>query len=132
MAVNTTPIFVLTPFVQGVVISTANAALDGSGTLASLITGGTNGSRVDWVRFIATQTSTQDVINIFIYNGTNNRLFDQVLVPPNITPSVANQAWQATWYPPTGEPLFFKAAHILKASTNNGQTYHCNFGGGDY
>lgn len=50
MAANTTPIFTLTPIVAFVQVSTANTARDGTGTIADIATGDTNGTRIDYVR----------------------------------------------------------------------------------
>lgn len=74
MPSNTTPIFVLTPNVGTTRLTAAATASDGSGTLFRLLTAGTDGTRVDAVRFrnsqVALQASTAMVHRIF-YSDTN-------------------------------------------------------------
>ena len=81
MPANTTPIFPLTPIVSvGSTVSAANTALDGTGTVVTLFTAGTNGSRVDYVRVKNTGTAVATVFRLFVNNGgatttaTNNSL----------------------------------------------------------
>ena len=57
MAANTTPIFILTPNVGSARLVAANTASDGSGTVYQLIAAGSNGTRVDAVRFRNSQAS---------------------------------------------------------------------------
>jgi hypothetical protein len=81
MPANTTPIFPLTPVVTvGNTVSTANTALDGTGTVVTIFTAGSNGSRVDYVRVKNTGTAVATAFRVFVNNGgatstaTNNSL----------------------------------------------------------
>lgn len=71
MAANTTPIFAAAPSVSvGTLIGTAaNAALDGTGTVATIFTAGANGSRIDYIRIKSTGTCVATVVRFFINNG---------------------------------------------------------------
>jgi hypothetical protein len=86
MPANTTPIFTLTPKAATARIAAANTARDGSGTLVSLFTAGTNGSRVDFVTFTSSQVtaaaSAQRVQRVFISDesGLNPRLISEVVM----------------------------------------------------
>jgi hypothetical protein len=70
MAANTNPIFTLTPHCSGIKVAEANTASDGSGTLHSLFTAQTNGSRVERIIAINAQASaaasSANVIRVFI------------------------------------------------------------------
>lgn len=70
MAANLDPIFPKEGASIGCVINSANTAQDGTGILFDLITGGTNGTRVDGVVFNQASPSVgtyaAKVINIFI------------------------------------------------------------------
>ena len=84
MAANTTPIFTTTPNIGlGVIIATANTAMDGTGTVGTLFTAGANGGRIDYILVKYTGTAIASLIRIFINNGsatttaTNNSLFTE-------------------------------------------------------
>ena len=73
MPANTSPIFVLTPNVGTTRISGSNTASDGSGTVYQLLSAGTNGTRVDAVRFRNSQVSaalSTAVIHRIFYSPT--------------------------------------------------------------
>ena len=72
MPANTTPIFPLTPKITWGTVSTANTAKDGTGTVVTVFTGGTNGSRIDQIKVRALGTNTATVLRLFINNGSTN------------------------------------------------------------
>ncbi len=80
MAANTTPTFVLTPNVTTSNTSAANTAIDGTGTLVTGFTAGTNGSRVERIRVKCAATSAAANVNVFLYNGSTNILLTTVAV----------------------------------------------------
>ena len=99
MAANTTPLFTLTPVIGvGSIIATANTALDGTGTVATLFTAGANGARVDYIKIKYTGTSVATLARIFINNGgsnataANNSLFVEQAITANTISQVAAQA----------------------------------------
>jgi hypothetical protein len=57
MSANTAPVFALTPNNGKAVLAAANTARDGSGTLVTLITAGSNGGRLDWIKWASAQAS---------------------------------------------------------------------------
>lgn len=84
MAPNTLPIFTLTPNIGLTSLAAANTASDGSGTLATLFTAGSNGSRVERLRFrnaqITAAASSAMVIRFFITDtgGANPKLLYEI------------------------------------------------------
>ena len=84
MAANTTPIFTKQGNFTPARIAAANTAADGSGTLVTLVTAVTDGTRVDGVRFINSQAtaaaSGAKVLRIFLTDtsGINSRLIGEV------------------------------------------------------
>jgi hypothetical protein len=84
MAANTTPIFILNGNILPGRIAAANTASDGSGALVTIVTAGTNGSRVDGVRFRNSQAtaaaSSNMVHRIFLSDaaGANFKLIGEV------------------------------------------------------
>ena len=87
MAVNNLPIFVGTPKTVSAEITAANTARDGSGSLVTLFTAGTNGSRVDFITFNSAQdtpaASSAMVGRVFITDtsGNNPVLLSEIALP---------------------------------------------------
>lgn len=74
--------------ISGGLISAANTAMDGTGTVATVFSAdSTNGSFVQRIRFKAAGTNVQSVARIFLNNGgsnsvpANNILFEEVTLP---------------------------------------------------
>lgn len=84
MAANTNPIFIKQGNFTPARIAAANTASDGSGTLVTLVTAVTDGTRVDGVRFINSQATAAaagaKVFRIFLSDtaGANPRLIGEV------------------------------------------------------
>lgn len=125
MAANTDPIFALTPKTGLVQISTANTARDGTGTMGTVVTAGANGSRVDCITIVATGTTTAGVVRLFIYDGSNVRLWKEILVSA-ITPSTTVKVFSSILNSDSdGDlPLVLQAAYQVRASTHNAETFN--------
>jgi len=76
-------------------ISVANTARNGTGTIVSVMTGAANGSRIDDISIVATATTTAGVVRLFISDGSNIRLWQEILVSA-VTPSTTVQVWSYT------------------------------------
>jgi hypothetical protein len=72
MTANTAPIYVLTPQTTlfGAATTSANTAVDGTGTVITLYTAGSNGGYVRRIRVKAAGTNAASVMRIFINNGS--------------------------------------------------------------
>lgn len=140
MAAGTTPIFVATPKAPQVRISTANTGRDGTGTLGTVCTAGSNG---DFYRGVRIQpevvVAAGDIVRLFrqAAGAGNYELIKEIWIPPmNPAASAANACpipplEAVEWYPPTGITL--AATDVLKASTDQGKTYLVELvGGGQY
>jgi len=81
MPANTSPIFPVTPQIGWTTLTTVNTATDGTGTVATIFTATTDGSRVDYLRCISLGTNVATLLRVFLNNGstnataTNNALF---------------------------------------------------------
>ncbi len=64
------------------VIDTANTNLDGTGTIGSVITGASNGTLIKTITVKALDNTTNGMVRLFIYNGTNKRLISEIEIPP--------------------------------------------------
>lgn len=101
-------------------VTTANTNRDGTGTIATIFTAGASGSRVDDIYIVATGTVTAGVVRLFINDGTNTRLWQEILVTAT-TPSTTVQVWSATLL---NSALILPNGFSLRASTNNAETFN--------
>jgi hypothetical protein len=87
MPANTSPIFTLVPNVGFARLAAANTARDGSGTVTTIFTAGTDGSLLNKITFTSAQASAAasalKVMRIFITDtsGANPRLRGEILLP---------------------------------------------------
>lgn len=105
---------------NAVQLTVANTARDGSGTLGTVYSAGTSGSRIDDIAIAATGATTSGMIRLFICSSTVNYLWKELLVAAN-TPSASNPAWKTEL---TDLALLLESTWSLKASTNNAETFN--------
>jgi hypothetical protein len=97
---NTSPIFALTPNNGKADISAANTARDGSGSLVTLITAGSSGTRVDWIKWTSAQASAAAlsasiVLRVWVTdsNDANPELIAEGLMASVTASNTAIGAW---------------------------------------
>jgi hypothetical protein len=101
-------------------VVTANTARDGTGTIATIFTAGASGSRVDDIKIQALATTTAGVVRLFLHDGTNARLWQEVMVTAT-TPSTTVQAFNTTLY---NQALILPTGWSIRASTNNAEGFN--------
>jgi hypothetical protein len=74
------PAFAVTPRIGATNVATANTNRDGTGTVATLITGAATGTRVAEIVVQARVTTTAGMVRLFLYDGTTYRFFDEIAV----------------------------------------------------
>ena len=74
------PAFAVTPRIASVNVATANTNRDGSGTVATLITGAATGTRIAEIVVQARVTTTAGMVRIYLYDGSSYRFFDEVAI----------------------------------------------------
>lgn len=132
----TTPNFAKTPRCGMGQVLVANPNRDGTGTLATIFTAGTDGSRIDLVVVQAIGTTTAGMVRLFIHDGTNARLFEEIPVRA-VTPSGTIPAF-STSIGENGEvntgkyPILLPSGYSLRASTNNSEAFNVIAFGGDF
>jgi hypothetical protein len=124
----TAPAFAATPKAAAAVLATADTSRTAPTTVVTLWTAGASGSRIDSVNIIATGTTTAGAVRLFIYDGTNYRLFQEILVTA-ITPSTTLAPFQATLSYST---LLLQSGYSLRATTNNTEGFSVVAFGGDF
>ena len=127
----TTAQFTAQPIIDIAQVSTANTSRDGTGTIVTVATGPAStagsgvGKRLNRVVVHATGTTTAGVIRFFVSldSGTTNRLICEKLVPA-VTPSTSVPAFRMEVGELTGIILPGGGAAVLRASTNNAETFN--------
>jgi hypothetical protein len=114
----TQPAFATTPRIGMGQVSTANTNRDGSGTLVDIITGVAAGTRIAEVVVNATVTTTAGMVRLYLFDGTNNRLFDEVAIAA-ATPSASVKATRVSVT--YANLVLPSASWKLKASTHNAE-----------
>ena len=139
MPANTSPIFTLTPEIQGVISMTvANTTKDlSSGTIYPVFTGGTNGSYVQRIRFRTLGTNlAATVARVWINNGSatgtaaNNTLFDEISLP---TTNISETTAQANYELPLNFalPPSYRI-YVTLGTAPNAAGWDATIIGGDY
>lgn len=108
------------PRAASAVLSAANTARDGTGTIVTVLTAGANGSRIDDITIVATGTVTAGVVRLFLHDGTNARLWREVMVTAT-TPSTSVETFRA---PLTNLGLCIPTGWSLRASTHNAEGFN--------
>ena len=132
MAANTSPLYPLTPVVgHGIIVatSTARTQVVGTGTNTSVTAASTDGLRIDAIRVQATAATAAACITLWIYDGTNQDLFDEIVVSA-VTPGNTTPAFSAVkYYDP---PLVLPATYRIFAATTIGQNTNVFAHGGAF
>lgn len=89
----TSPAFISIPRIGRCSLSTANTATDGTGTINDLIVGVAAGTRILSVNLQATGTTVASLVNLFLWDGTQWDLYDQLTVSAT-TGSNTNKAYR--------------------------------------
>jgi len=117
----TTAQYAATPRTAVGSVSTANTARNGTGTIATIFTGGTNGSRIDDITVIATGTVTAGVVRLFLNDGTTSYLLQEIMVTAT-TPSTTVQTFTSQLL--NQSIILASSSWSLRASTNNAETFN--------
>ncbi len=103
-----------------VTISTSNVRRDGTGTMGDVITGASNGTVIKSVIIKAQTNTTEGMVRLFIYNGVSNPFLLAEIPVPNITKSARDKSFEAN----LDLDLFLQPGDVLKASTENAETFN--------
>lgn len=132
MAKSSQPVMARDPRIAAVSIATANTNRDGTGTIGTLLTAGSNGTMIDNIVIQAAGTTTAGVVRVFIYDGSNYFLFWEQMVTA-LTPSATVQAFNAKLdYSQPGSKLWLPSGYSVRVSTHNAETFKVFANGADY
>jgi hypothetical protein len=99
-------------------VSVANTARDGTGTVATIFTAGTAGSRIDDIELVAAGTVTAGVVRLFLHDGSTYRLWKEILVTAT-TPSTTVAVWSAALR--DEQLILATSSWSLRATTHNAE-----------
>lgn len=113
------PVFAVTPKRVAAQLTLANTARDGTGSnIVTVYTAPAGGARVFFAEFCAQVTTTAGVVRTWVHDGTNFRLYDEVLVRA-ITPSTSIKVWRARIDFP--QPFVLPSGFSIRCATNNAE-----------
>jgi len=125
---NSVPRFKEDGVAVSVAISTLNPNLDGTGTLGTVVTAGTQGTLIELIRIIATGVTTAGMVRLFIDDGSAIRLYKEIAITA-VTPSATVKAFEVDFLPAT--ELILPTGYFLKASTEKAEEFIVRAVGGD-
>jgi hypothetical protein len=128
---SSAPVFIGTPKTWLAALATANTNRDGTtGTYVTVVSAGAApGSRIDSIRIIPSGTVTNGVVRLFLSDGTNTRLFKEVLITATVPSATVEAAPYDLSFP---DGLTLSNGWSLKASTHNSETFNVIARGGDF
>jgi hypothetical protein len=101
-------------------ISTANTNLDGTGTIATVLTAASNGTLIRTITIKAIGSTTQGMVRLYVEDsgGTNTDIVAEVKIPA-IIPSGTRQAFSTV----LEVDYVMKNTYKLRASTQNAESF---------
>lgn len=127
---STSPIFANVPIAPPVLISAANTARDGTGTMPTVVTAGASGTWVKFLRFKATGATTAHMIRVYLFNGTSNFLGWEVPVAAVSAPSAVIPSWDGELHFDGEKGIFIPTTYLIKAAPHAAENFNViAFGG---
>lgn len=120
----TTAQYAATPKVGSAVLTSADTSLTAPSTVSTILSAGSSGSRIDYIEIQGVATTVDGLINLFIHDGTNYILWQQVPILA-ITSSTTSPAFVANLSSNSNAnvmPLCIPTGYSLRATTSVAQT----------
>ena len=124
----TAPAFAVTPRIGNVNIATANTNRDGTGTVATLITGAATGTRVSEICIKARVTTTAGQVRVFLHDGTSFFAFDEIAVAAASVSATVQGTRVSTTY---NNLILPSASWSIRVSTHNAESIDVTAFGAD-
>lgn len=119
-----TPQYAATPVVGSANLTSADTSLTAPTTVSTILSAGSNGTRIDYIEIQGVATTIAGLINLFIFDGTNYILWQQVPVQA-VTSSTTSPAFSTYLSSNTNSyimPLTLPTGYSLRATTSVAQT----------
>lgn len=121
---STSAQYASTPKVGSALLTTADTSLTAPTTVGTVLSAGASGTRIDYIDIQGVATTSAGIVNLFIYDGTNYILWQQIPVQA-ITSSTTVPAF-ASVISSNGNanvmPLTIPTGYSLRATTTVAQT----------
>lgn len=122
------PTFAVTPRIASVNIASANANRDGTGTIATLITGASTGTQIREIAVQARVATTAGMVRVFLHDGSTFYLFDEI----SIAAATVSASVKATRVSTTYANLVLPSASwSVRVSTHNAESFDVTAMGAD-
>jgi hypothetical protein len=132
---STSAQYASTPKFGSATLTTADTSLTAPTTVGTIVTAGASGTRIDYIEIQGVATTVAGLINLFVFDGTNYILWNQVPVIA-ITSSTTAPAFAALLSSNNNSnimPLTLPTGYSLRAATSVAQTgIRVNAYGGDF
>jgi hypothetical protein len=122
------PAFAVTPRIGAVSVATADSSYTSPTNVGTLITGASTGTRIAEIVVKSAATSAAAIVRIFLYDGTNYWLFDEVVVSAATGSSTVAQNRVSTTY---NNLILPSASWSVRVATSVAQTTHVTAFGAD-
>jgi len=113
-----------TPKVGSANLTTADTSLTAPTTVSTIVTAGSSGTRIDYIEIQGVATTVAGLVNLFIFDGTNYILWQQVPVQA-VTSSTTAPAFVANLSSNNNSnimPLTLPTGYSLRAAASVAQT----------
>lgn len=116
--------YAATPKVGSALLTTADTSLTAPTTVGTVVTAGASGTRIDYIDIQGVATTVAGIINLFLFDGTNYILWNQVpvIAVTSSTTAVAFQAVLSSNSNANIMPLTIPTGWSLRATTSTAQT----------
>lgn len=116
--------YAATPKIGSALLTTADTSLTAPTTFGTVLTAGSNGTRIDMIEVQGVATTVAGLINLFIHDGSNYILWQQVPVQANTVSTTAPGTTTTLSSAMNGDvlPLVLPTGYSLRATTSVAQT----------
>lgn len=116
---------------SGIAIGTADTSRTGPTNYGTVMTAGSNGSRVLAVRITGTASNSAEVVRLFKHSGSTWRMVKEIAVAATTASSTAATYTQSFAFP-DNDPLILINGETLRATCHNGDDFIVEAEYGDY
>lgn len=121
---STSAQYASTPKFGSAVLTTADTSLTAPSTVGTVVSAGASGTRIDYIEIMGVATTVAGLINLFVYDGTNYILWQQIPVQA-VTTSTTTPSYMAAMSSNGNAnvmPLTLPTGYSLRATTTVAQT----------
>jgi hypothetical protein len=117
---STSAQYASTPKFGSANLTTADTSLTAPTTVGTIVSAGSSGTRIDYIDIQGVATTVAGLVNLFVYDGTNYVLWQQVPVQ-GVTSSTTSPAFSAVLSSNSNAnimPLTLPTGYSLRATTS--------------